>query len=137
MQISVPRPIAFPLALALALSVPAFAADDPSTTPGSKAGIDRETGRLRATTVAEDQALARDAARLRAQAQNQRAPGVAALVRPATAEEALSTQQQHADGSVSMMVPESLDSEVRAYRDADGQLVVTHAGGTEVDHVEQ
>ncbi len=137
MQMSALKPLAVPLALALTLSVPAFAADGTSTEPGSKTGIDRETGRLRATTVAEDQALARDAARLRQAQRASGAPGVAALVRPATEAEAQATQQQHADGSVSMMVPESLDSEVLVHRDAKGQLVISHAGDKEVGHVEE
>jgi hypothetical protein len=137
MQISAPKPLAFPLALALALSVPAFAAEDAATEPGSKTGIDRDTGRLRATTVAEDQALARDAARLRQAQRASGAPGVGALVRPATEAEAQATQQRHADGSVSMLVPESLDSEVLVHRDAKGQLVISHAGDKEVGHVEE
>ena len=134
MQMSVLKPFAVPLALALTLSVPAFADDDTSPAPGSRTGIDRDTGRLRATTAAEDQALERDAERLR---QSTRAPGVGALVRPVTAAEAQATVRQHADGSVSMMVPESLDSEVRVHRDANGQLVVSHAGEAEVGHVEE
>jgi len=137
MQMSALKPLAVPLALALTLALPAFAADSASTEPGSKTGIDRETGRLRATTAAEDQALARDAARLRQEQRTSGAPGVGALVRPATEIEALATQQQHADGSVSMMVPESLDSEVLVHRDAKGQLVISHAGDKEVGHVEE
>jgi hypothetical protein len=137
MQMSALKPLAVPLALALTLSVPAFAADSASSEPGSKTGIDRDTGRLRATTVAEDEALARDAARLRQAQRAQGAPGVGALVRPATEAEAQSTVRQHADGSVSMLVPESLDSEVLVHRDASGQLVITHAGDAEVDHVEE
>lgn len=137
MQMSALKPLAIPLALALTLSAPAFAADGTSSEPGSKTGIDRDTGRLRATTVAEDQALARDAARLQQAQRASGAPGVGALVRPATEAEAQSTQRQHADGSVSMMVPESLDSEVLVHRDANGQLVVSHAGDEEVGHVEE
>lgn len=137
MQISALKPLAVPLALALTLSVPAFAAEDAAGEPGSKTGIDRDTGRLRATTAAEDQALARDAARLRQAQRASGAPGVGALVRPATEAEALATQQRHADGSVSMMVPESLDSEVLVHRDAKGQLVISHAGDEEVGHVEE
>ena len=59
------------------------------------------------------------------------------LVRPATEAEAQSTLTRHADGTVSMLVPESLDSEVLVHRDASGQLVISHAGETEVDHVEE
>lgn len=134
MQISVPRPLAIPLALALVFSVPAFAADPASPEPGSKTGIDRDTGRLRATTAAEDRELERDAERLRQQSKAQRAPGLGGLIRPATEAEALQTVQHHADGSVSMLVPESLDSQVMATRDAQGNLVVSHAGDAEVAH---
>ena len=137
MQISVPRPLALPLALALTLSLPAVAAEPAGNEPGSKTGIDRETGRLRATTAAEDRALERDAERLRAEARTQRAPGLSGLIRPATEAEALQTVQHHADGSVSMLVPENLDSQVVATRDAQGNLVVTHAGAAEVDHDEE
>lgn len=137
MQISVPRPLAIPLALALTLSLPAFAADSAGNEPGSKTGIDRDTGRLRATTAAEDRALERDAERLRNEARTQRAPGLGGLIRPATEAEALQTVQHHADGSVSMLVPESLDSQVVATRDAQGNLVITHAGDAEVDHDEE
>lgn len=137
MQISVPRPLAIPLALALTFSLPAHAADPAATEPGSKTGIDRDTGRLRATTAAEDRALERDAERLRAEARTQRAPGLGGLIRPATEAEALQTVQHHADGSVSMLVPENLDSQVIATRDAQGNLVVSHAGEAEVDHVEE
>ena len=137
MQISVLKPLAVPLALALTLSAPAFAADSASSEPGSKTGIDRETGRLRATTAAEDRELERDAERLRQSARAKAAPGVGGLLRPATEAEAQQTLVRHADGSVSMLVPESLDSQVLVTRDAQGQLVVSHAGDAEVDHVEQ
>jgi hypothetical protein len=137
MQISVPRPLAIPLALALTLALPAFAADPAASEPGSKTGIDRDTGRLRATTVAEDRELERDAERLRQSARASSAPGVAGLVRPATEAEAQQTLVRHADGTVSMQVPESLDSQVLATRDAQGNLVISHAGEAEVDHVEE
>jgi hypothetical protein len=137
MQISVPRPLALPLALALVFSLPAIAADPATTGPGSKTGIDRDTGRLRATTAAEDRELERDAERLRSEARAQRAPGLGGLIRPATEAEAQQTVRQHADGSVSMLVPESLDSQVTASRDAQGNLVISHAGEAEVDHVEE
>ena len=137
MQISVLRPLALPLALALTFTTPAFAADPASSAPGSKTGIDRETGRLRATTAAEDRELERDAERLRQSAQAQRAPGLGGIVRPATEAEAQQTMQQHADGSVSMLVPESLDSQVLATRDANGQVVITHAGEKETGHDEK
>ena len=55
----------------------------------------------------------------------------------ATEAEAQQTLVRHADGSVSMLVPESLDSQVLVTRDAQGQLVVSHAGDAEVDHVEE
>ncbi|WP_158637061.1 post-PEP-CTERM-1 domain-containing protein [Arenimonas daejeonensis] len=137
MQISALKPLAIPLALAFTLALPAHAADSDSTEPGSKTGIDRDTGRLRATTVAEDRALERDAERLRQSARAPAAPGVAGLVRPATEAEAQRTLVRHADGTVSMLVPESLDSQVLATRDAQGNLVISHAGEAEVDHVEE
>lgn len=137
MQISALKPLAVPLALALSLALPAFAADSVSTEPGSKTGIDRDTGRLRATTAAEDRALERDAERLRQSARAPSAPGIGGLVRPATEAEAQQTLTRYADGSVSMQVPESLDSQVLATRDAQGQLVISHAGDAEVDHVEE
>ncbi|WP_176693241.1 post-PEP-CTERM-1 domain-containing protein [Arenimonas terrae] len=137
MQMSALKPLAVPLALALTLSVPAFAADTASSEPGSKTGIDRETGRLRATTAAEDRELERDAERLRQSARAKAGPGVGGLLRPATEAEAQQTLVRHADGSVSMLVPESLDSQVLVTRDAQGQLVVSHAGDVEVDHVEE
>ena len=132
MKITPLRPVAVSLALALCFTQPVLAED--GTAPGSKTAIDRETGRLRATTVAEDRELERDAARLAAQSRGKPAPGAAALVRPATESEALQTQVRHADGTVSMQVPESLDSQVLATRDADGRLVVTHAEATAEGH---
>lgn len=137
MQMSALKPLAVPLALALTLALPAFAADPAASEPGSKTGIDRETGRLRATTAAEDRALERDAERLRQSARAPSAPGVAGLVRPATEAEAQQTLVRHADGTVSMQVPESLDSQVLATRDAQGNLVISHAGEAEVGHVEE
>ena len=135
MTILAPRPLAASLAMALFLTLPAAAADQPvPEEPGSKTAIDRDTGRLRATTAAEDRALARDAERLKQQRGPIAAPGVATLVRPATEAEALQTQVRHADGSVSMMVPESFDSELVVTRTADGRLVTRHGDAGEVDH---
>ena len=126
MTILAPRPLAASLAMALFLTLPAAAADQPTPEePGSKTAIDRDTGRLRATTAAEDRALARDAERLKRERGPIAAPGVATLVRPATEAEALQTQVRHADGSVSMMVPESFDSEL---------VVTRHGDAGEVGH---
>lgn len=127
MKILAPRPLAIPLALALCIALPAVASDDAPQEPGSKTAIDRDTGRLRATTAAEDRELARDAERLAREARDKGAPGVGGLVRPATEAEAQQTLVRHADGSVSMLVPESLDSQLQVHRDADGQLVITHS----------
>ena len=53
MTILAPRPLAASLAMALFLTLPAAAADQPvPEEPGSKTAIDRDTGRLRATTAA-------------------------------------------------------------------------------------
>lgn len=140
MKTYAPRPVATALAMALCFALPAAAAEPaPADEPGSKTAIDRETGRLRATTAAEDRALARDAQRLQRERRPIAAPGIASLVRPATETEALQTQVRHADGSVSMLVPESLDSELLVRRDADGRLVVSHGraadeGAKEVGH---
>ena len=135
MKTFVTRPVAAALAMALCFTLPAAAAETAAADePGSKTAIDRETGRLRATTAAEDRALARDAERLGQARRPIAAPGVAALVRPATESEALQTQVRHADGSVSMLVPESLDSELVVTRDADGRLVISHGKAGEVDH---
>ncbi|HEX4854164.1 post-PEP-CTERM-1 domain-containing protein [Arenimonas sp.] len=133
MKMPILRPAALGVALACSFALPAVAADD-APAPGSKTAIDRETGRLRATTAAEDRELERDAARLAVEARGKTAPGVAALVRPATESEALQTQVRHADGTVSMQVPESLDSQLVVTRDADGRLVVTHAGAQAEGH---
>ena len=133
MKMPVIRPAALCLALAASFALPATAADE-SSDPGIKTAIDAETGRLRATTAAEDRALERDAARLAREARAKTGPGVAALVRPATESEALQTQVRHADGTVSMQVPESLDSQVVATRDADGNLIVTHADASTEGH---
>ena len=127
------RPVAICLALGLSFALPATAADD-ATAPGSKAAIDPDTGRLRATTAAEDRELERDAARLAREPRAKAGPGVSALVRPSTKAEALQTQVRHADGTVSMLVPESLDSQLLITRDADGELVVTHAGAPAEGH---
>lgn len=132
MKITPLRPVAASLALALCFTLPALAED--GSGPGSKTAIDRDTGRLRATTAAEDRELERDAARLAAEPRRKLAPGVAALVRPATESEALQTQVRHADGTVSMQVPESLDSQLMVTRDADGTLIVTHAEATAEGH---
>jgi hypothetical protein len=132
MKISPLGSVAVSLALALSF-VPPAAAEDASA-PGSKTAIDRETGRLRATTAAEDRELERDAARLAREPRAKAGPGVAALVRPATEAEALQTQERHADGTVSMLVPESLDSQLRVSRDANGKLVVSHADAAAEGH---
>lgn len=132
MKITPLRPAAVSLALALCFTLPALAED--GSGPGSKTAIDRETGRLRATTAAEDRELERDAARLAQEPRGKVAPGVAALVRPATEAEALQTQVRHADGTVSMQVPESLDSQLVVTRGADGKLVVSHAGAPAEGH---
>lgn len=133
MNIPALRPIAISMALALMFAPPLAAASDESSEPGSKTAIDRDTGRLRATTAAEDRELARDAERLTQEARGKGAPGVGGLVRPATEAQAQQTQVRHADGSVSMLVPESLDSQLQAHRDANGQLVLTHAGDASED----
>lgn len=127
------RPAALCAALCLSFALPAAAADE-NTDPGSKTAIDADTGRLRATTAAEDRELERDAARLAREPRAKAGPGAPALVRPATESEALQTQVRHADGSVSMLVPESLDSQVVATRDADGNLIVTHADASAEGH---
>ncbi|GAB2667684.1 post-PEP-CTERM-1 domain-containing protein [Arenimonas aestuarii] len=138
MTIFAPRPLAATLAMALCLTLPATAAEQATPDePGSRTAIDRDTGRLRATTAAEDRALARDAVRLQAQRRPIAAPGVATLVRPATEAEALQTQVRHADGSVSMMVPENFDSELRVTRAADGALVISHNDAGETDHAQE
>jgi hypothetical protein len=134
MQLSALKPFAIPLALALSFALPAHAADSAASEPGSKTAIDRDTGRLRATTAAEDRELERDAERLSRAPKSERAAGGASLVRPATESEAQQTMKQYADGSVSMQVPESLDSQVRVSRGADGQLIVSHAGEKELSH---
>lgn len=135
MKTFAPRPVAAALAMALCFALPAAAEPATADEPGSKTAIDRDTGRLRATTAAEDRALARDAERLQRERRPIAAPGIATLVRPATETEALQTQVRHADGSVSMMVPESLDSDLVVTRDAEGRLVLGH--GKHADAIAQ
>lgn len=114
-----------PLALCaagVALAAPADDAPTP-TAPAMKAGIDRDTGRLRALTAQEARELAERDTGARAAGAELRRAGIRV---PETEAEALETQRIHADGAVSMDVPMSLMNSLVAERDAEGRLVVRH-----------
>jgi hypothetical protein len=106
------------------------AAENPSTadapaSPAMKVAVDRETGRFRAPTAEELQALReQDRALARAKASGRKGPPQPQL--PKTAAEAEATTVYHADGSVSMSVPEELMSELVAEVRTDGRIEIAH-----------
>lgn len=118
---------ALPLALCASAAVLANERPaEPATGEAAmRAGFDRETGRFRAPTAQEQQAL-QQAGNGRNAATVLRAAGIA---QPETEAEAARTVQVHADGSVSMAVPMSLMSSLVAERGADGHLAIRHADG--------
>lgn len=106
------------------------AADNPgesgaTASPAMKVAVDRETGRFRAPTTEELQALqAQDRELARAKASGRKGPPQPQL--PKTAAEAEATTVFHADGSVSMSVPEELMSELVAEVRPDGTVEIAH-----------
>ncbi len=90
--------------------------------------IDRATGKLRAPTAEERQALA---SRANSMKKAQRVPASpmakAAFERPATAEEAVAERRTTASGAIAIKLPESEMSAVTARYDAAGNLVLGHA----------
>lgn len=92
---------------------------------GVQVAIDPATGRLRAPTAAERQALS--AAMLRQQAAQLRAAGID---RPQNQAEAQATLKRHSRGLVgmSMQVPENQMNYLTAERSADGSIEIHHQG---------
>ena len=86
---------------------------------GVQAAIDPATGRLRAPTAAERQALVRT-----------QATRPVAGQRPRTEAEALSTLKLNRKGRIgmSMQVPESQFNYLTAQRNADGSISIRHEG---------
>ncbi|ODS64882.1 MULTISPECIES: hypothetical protein [unclassified Arenimonas] len=117
----------FVLPLALCASAACLAADAPAAETGTaqsmKAGIDRDTGRLRALTEQEQSELASREAGSRAAGSELRRVGIRV---PQTEAEAQQTQRVLRNGAVMMDVPMSLMSSLVAERDADGNLVIRH-----------
>jgi hypothetical protein len=100
-------------------------AADASAGPGMRVAVDRDTGRFRAPTEQELQALAEQDRALARTAVAKR-KGLPQPQLPKTAADAEATTVHHADGSVSMSVPEELMSELVAEVRADGTLQVAH-----------
>lgn len=123
-----------------ACALGASAADQPGApdaTPSAamRVAVDRETGRFRAPTAEELQALqAQDRALARARASGRKGPAQPQL--PKTAAEAEATTVFHADGSVSMSVPEELMSELVAEVRPGGAIAIAHGKGTTLSHPE-
>ncbi len=90
--------------------------------------IDRATGKLRAPTAEERQALASRANSMKKARRASASPmAQAAFERPATAEEAVAERRTTAAGAIAIKLPESEMSAVTARYDADGNLVLGHA----------
>ena len=100
--------------------------------PGVQVAIDPATGRVRAPTAAERQALSD--ARL-----NTRSTGSVAGQRPRTESEALSTLKINKRGRLgrSLQVPESQFNYLTAQRNADGSISIRHEGDTDHDAAPQ
>jgi hypothetical protein len=125
------------MTLALCAALPAVAADEaargakaieaPSAMPGMRAGIDRNTGRFRELTPAEQQELAARG--------NGRGELMAMLRRggvsqPETAAEAEAARIVLPNGAEIMPVPLELLVALEARIDADGNLVTGHSDET-------
>lgn len=100
--------------------------------PGVQAAIDPATGRLRAPTAAERQALSN--ARV-----NTRSTGSVAGQRPRTESEAMSTLKVNKRGRLgrSLQVPESQFNYLTAQRNADGSVSIRHEGDADHDAAPQ
>ena len=125
--------IALPL-LAASWAVAATAAgsdatDDSRSAPESQAAmkvfIDPATGEFRAPTTDEAKALELDSAK----AVKPRRSDM-----PRTEAEAMKSEQTHADGSVSMLVPQDLMSDLVVEIDANGNTRMRHVGDTHGAH---
>jgi hypothetical protein len=101
----------------------------------AKVSIDAKTGKLRPVNAAESKKLSEA---MRAMSASQRSPAHAARYgrQPASELEVQQTKRTRADGSVAVRAPESLMTEVRAFIDADGNVVITEgdAAGTQGEH---
>jgi hypothetical protein len=92
---------------------------------GMKVAVDAKTGRFRAPTEQELQALAaQDRAMGRRNANKRGRMGEPRM--PRTEAEALRTKVEYANGMVSMDVPEDLMTELVAVRRADGTVEIVH-----------
>lgn len=94
---------------------------------GVQVAIDPATGRLRAPTAAERQALSSDL-------RNTRSAGSVAGQRPRNESEALSTLRVSRKGRIGMsvQVPENQFNYLTAQRNADGSISIRHEG--DADH---
>ena len=101
------------------------AAASTPTSSGMKVAVDAKTGRFRAPTQQELQALAaQDRAMGRTNAAKRGRVGEPRL--PRNEAEALRTKVEYPNGMVSMDVPEELMTEIVAVRRADGTVEITH-----------
>ncbi|MFC3550696.1 post-PEP-CTERM-1 domain-containing protein [Lysobacter cavernae] len=116
--------------LALGLCVSAHAAE-PTAPPaettfsGIKVGVDPETGRLRPLTPSESRQL--DQVLTQGQQPQLAARVAKSFKAPSNEAAAHATVRRHANGGVSVKLPESQMSSVVAQRDASGQLHIQHA----------
>lgn len=91
--------------------------------------IDQATGKMRAPTASERQALRENAKALKSARQAEpRFAGKKGFVAPATEAAAASSKRVLANGGTAMQVPESYMSHLTAVRDANGQLHIQHQG---------
>ena len=100
--------------------------------PGVQAAIDPATGRLRAPTAAERQALGNARP-------DSRSTGSVAGQRPRNESEALSTLKVNRKGRIhmSVQVPENQFNYLTAQRNADGSISIRHEGDADHDAAPQ
>ncbi|MFC3714851.1 post-PEP-CTERM-1 domain-containing protein [Luteimonas soli] len=101
--------------------------------PGVQVAIDPATGRVRAPTAAERQALANT------RMTSSRSTGSVAGQRPRNESEALSTLRVHRKGRINMsvQVPENQFNYLTAQRNADGSISIRHEGDADHDAAPQ
>lgn len=91
---------------------------------GVKVAIDPATGRIRPITAAEIRALSAAMSKQQASSGMRQMSGATSR-QPRTMAEARATRRRHADGSVSVRVPSMLMTELRANKDAAGNLHIS------------
>lgn len=96
---------------------------------GMKAGIDKQTGKLRQLTAEESAQLDKDMARQKIA--NARAYSGWRMQSPPDEATALAQRRVLSNGAVAMKLPETSMSSLHASYDADGALVLDHSDGSQ------